>query len=176
MAPSPKPGQHPINLIDSANKCEKDLNRLRKHASDRKTKQNGAKKILLEEVITRVNSNIQSLKNWTAAIAKGRQTQDEERKASVDAVFNNIELRVKDAEKALDHRLDFALLASKKSRCVSLQACILQSTLILDQGSRSCTYMEAVGRDKRHYRISPQSGENGHARYTRSKRTPNEDL
>ena len=176
MAPSLKPGQHPINLIESARKCEKDLNRLRKHASDRKTKQNGAKKALLEDVITRVNSNIQSLKNWTAAIAKGTQTQDEERKASVNAVFNNIELRVKDAEKALNHRLGFTLLPSKKSRCVSLQDCLPQSKLILNQGSRSCTSLEAFGRDKRHYRISPQSGENGHTRYSRSKRTSNEDL
>ena len=123
MAPSPQPGQ-PIDLIETANRCEQHLNQLRKYASNSKTKHNSAKKkTLLENVITRVNDNIQSLKTWTAAIAKGRQTTDEGKKASVNAVFNNIESRVKDAEKALSHRLEFPIWTSDKSKCVMLQAC-----------------------------------------------------
>ena len=114
--------QRPINLIKSADRCEQHLNWLRKYASDSKTNYNsGKKKVLLEDVITRVNSNIQSLKAWTAAITKGRQTSDEEIKASVNSVFENIISRVNDAKEALSHRLGFSVWNSDKSKCVMLQ-------------------------------------------------------
>lgn len=121
MAPSLEPAQRPINLIKSADRCEQHLNGLRKYASDSKTKyHSGKKKVLLEDVITRVNSNIQSLKAWTAAITKGRQTSDEEIKASVNSVFENIVSRVDDAKEALSHRLGFSVLNFAKSKCVVL--------------------------------------------------------
>lgn len=117
MAPSLEPPQRPINLIESADRCEQHLDWLRKYASDSKAKHNnGKKRVLLKDVITRVNSNIQSLKTWTIAITKGRQTSDEEIKASVKAVFENIVSRVDDARKALSHRLGFSMWTSDKSK------------------------------------------------------------
>ena len=117
MAPSLEPRHQKIDLIKSADRCEEYLNRLKKHASDRKTEYTSGKKhILLQDVITRTNTNIQSLKAWTAAIGKGRQTSDEEIKASIDAVFGNIVSRVADAREALDHRLRLGLLASEKTK------------------------------------------------------------
>lgn len=125
MAPSLEPPQRPINLIESADKCEQHLNWLMKYASDSKANHNsGKKRVLLEDVITRVHSNIYSLKTWTIAITKGRQTSDEEIKASVKAVFENIVSRVDDAREALSHRLGFSLWTSDKSKCVMLQGCI----------------------------------------------------
>ena len=106
MAPSLEPPHPKIDLIESAAKCERHLHSLRQHARDRKVKYTtGKKHTLLEEVITRSNSNIQSLKAWTAAISRGRQTSDESIRASINAVFENIVSRKKDAQKALDHRL-----------------------------------------------------------------------
>ena len=146
MAPSLEPAQRPINLIKSADRCEQHLNSLRKYASDSKTKHNsGKKKVLLEDVITRVNSNIQSLKAWTAAITKGRQTSDEEIKASVNSVFENIVSRVDDAKEALRHRLGFSVWNSDKSKCVIPQGCIPKLRLTSGQDSRSCTSLEGTG-------------------------------
>ena len=146
MAPSLEPAKQPINLIESADRCEQHLNSLRKYASDGKTKHNsGKKKVLLEDVITRVNSNIQSLKAWTAAITKGRQTSDEEIKASVNAVFENIVSRVADAKEALSRRLGFSMWNSDKSKCVTLQGCMCKLKLTSEQGSGGCTSMEGVG-------------------------------
>ena len=146
MAPSLKPAQQPIDLIKSADRCEQHLNGLRTYASDSKTKHNiGKKKILLEDVIIRVNGNIQSLKTWTAAIAKGRQTSDEEIKASINSVFENIVSRVHDAQKALSRRLGFSIWTSDKSKCVVLQGCIPRLKLISEQGGRSRTFMEGTG-------------------------------
>lgn len=145
MAPSLEPAQRPINLIESADRCEQHLNMLRKYASDRKAKHSsGKKRVLLQDVIIRVNSNIQSLKTWTIAITKGRQTSDEEIKASVKAVFENIVFRVDDAKEALSRRLGFSFLSSDKSKCVMLQGCILRSKLIWAQGIRSCTSLEGI--------------------------------
>lgn len=63
MASSLEPAQRPINLIESADRCEQHLNSSKKYANNSKTKHNsGKKKVLLEDVITSVNSNIQSLK------------------------------------------------------------------------------------------------------------------
>lgn len=116
-----EPAQRPINLIKSADRCEQHLDGLRTYASDSKIKYNsGKKKILLEDVIARLNSNIKSLKAWTAAITKGRQTSDEEIKTSVNAVFENIISRVNDAKGALSHRLGFSVWNSDKSKCVLL--------------------------------------------------------
>lgn len=146
MAPSLEPAQPPINLIKSADRCEQHLNGLRKYASDSKTKYNsGKKKILLEDVITRLNSNIQSLKAWTAAITKGRQTSDEEIKASVNSVFENIVSRVDDAKEALSHRLGLSVFSSDKSKYVCYKGCILEFKLTSGQGSRSCTSLEGIG-------------------------------
>ena len=123
MAPSPQPGQRPINLTETADRCEQHLDHLRRHASDSKRKHNSAKKKeLLEGVITRVTGNIQSLKSWIAAIAKGRQTADEEKKASINAIFNEIITRVEDAEKALDHKLELRMWTFRKSECAMLRA------------------------------------------------------
>lgn len=146
MAPSLEPAQRPINLIKSADRCEQHLNGLSKYARDSKTKHNsGKKKVLLEDVITRVSHNIQSLKAWTAAITKGRQTSDEEIKASVNSVFENIVLRVDDAKEALSHRLAFSMWISDKSKCVLLQRCIPKLKLTSEQGSRGCTSLEGIG-------------------------------
>ena len=118
MAPALGTPHQTIDLIQSAATCERHLNNLRQHARNHKVKYTSGKKhALLEDVITRSNSNIQSLKAWTAAITKGRQTSDESIKASINAVFDNIVLRKKDAQKALDHRLELGLLATDKSKC-----------------------------------------------------------
>ena len=118
-----EPRHQKIDLIKSADTCEEHLNRLKKHASDLKTQYTiGKKHILLEDVVTRSNTHIQSLKAWTAAIGKGRQTSDEEIKASIDAVFGNIVSRVADAKEALDHRLRLGLWASEKTKYAITQA------------------------------------------------------
>ena len=125
MAPSLKPARRPIDLLDSAERCRQHLDSLREYAKDSRAKHSsGEKKLVLDEVIARVNSNIQALKAWTAAIHKGRQTADEEIKTSVNAVFDNIVPRVHDARKALSHRLKLSRLGSNKSKCVMLQCCI----------------------------------------------------
>jgi len=117
MAPSLEPPRQKIDLIESADKCGDHLDHLRKHASDRKVKHaSGKKHALLEDVITRVNSNIRLLKAWTAAISKGRQTSDETIRSSINDVFENIVSRKVDAQRALDHRLALGLLASEKSK------------------------------------------------------------
>lgn len=117
MAPSLEPRRQKIDLIKSADTCEEHLSRLKKHASDLKSKHSSGKKnILLDDVIKRSNTNIQSLKAWTAAIGKGRQTSDEDIKASIDAVFGNIVSRVADSKDALDHRLGLGFLASEKTK------------------------------------------------------------
>ena len=103
MAPSVEPRHQKIDLIKSADTCEEHL-------------KSGNKHNLLQHVIKPTNTNIQSLKAWTAAIGKGRQTSDEEIKASIDAVFGNIVLRVADAKEALDHRLRLGFLASEKTK------------------------------------------------------------
>lgn len=114
MAPSLESSQQKIDLIESAVKCERRLDSLRQHARDLKVKYTSGKKhALLEEVITRSNSNIQSLKNWTAAISRGRQTSDDSIRANIDAVFENILSRKKDAQKALDHRLALVFALEK---------------------------------------------------------------
>lgn len=117
MAPSLEPPRQKIDLIESADRCERHLNRLRTYASDRKVKHTSGKKhALLEDVITRVNSNIQLLKAWTAAIRKGRQTSDETIRSSINEVFENIVSRKAKAQKALDDRLGRGLLASERSK------------------------------------------------------------
>lgn len=114
MAPSLESPHPKIDLIESAVKCERQLDSLRKYAHDRKDKYTGKKHALLLEVITRSNSNIQSLKAWTAAISRGRQTSDENIRASINAVFENIVSRKKDAQKALDHRLALKISLEKR--------------------------------------------------------------
>lgn len=117
MPPSLEPPRQEIDLIESADRCERYLNHLRTHATDRKVKHTSGKKhALLEDVITRLNSNIQLLKAWTAAISKGRQTSDEAIRSSINQVFEYIVSRKEDAQKALDDRLTLGLLASKKSK------------------------------------------------------------
>ena len=124
MAPFLESPHPKIDLIDSAVQCERHLDRLRQHARDRLVKYTtGKKHVLLEEVITRSNSNIQSLKAWTAAIRMGRQTSDESIRASINAVFENIVSRKKDAQKALDHRLELALWAFDKYKYYIAQGC-----------------------------------------------------
>ncbi|KAL8794605.1 MAG: hypothetical protein Q9195_002801 [Heterodermia aff. obscurata] len=125
MAPSLESSNPKIDLIESAVKCELRLDSLRQHARDLKVKHTSGKKhALLEEVITRSNSNIQSLKAWTAAISRGRQTSDESIRASINEVFENILSRKKDAQKALDHRLAlvFALEKYKKEAVEDLRS------------------------------------------------------
>ena len=123
MAPSLESHHPKIDLIESAVKCERRLDGLRQYARDRKVKYTSGKKhAVLEEVITRSNSNIQSLKAWTAAISRGRQTSDENIRASIHAVFENIVSRKKDAQKALDHRLAL-VFAFEKSKYDTAQVC-----------------------------------------------------
>lgn len=146
MAPSLEPAQQPINLIKSADRCEQHLSSLRKYASDSKKKHNsGKKKVILEDVIARLNSNIQSLKAWTAAITKGRQTSEEEIKASINAVFENIISRAADAKEALSRRLDFSSWKLDKSKCVMLRGCLPKLKLTSEQGCRSHTSVEEIG-------------------------------
>ena len=117
MSPSLEPSKTPIDLIDSANKSEEQLSKLKSFATEKKQKHgSGKKKALLEDVINHVNSNIQSLKAWTAAINEGRQTSDEEIKKSIHAVFENIVARVADAKQALGHRLGMSAFASHTSK------------------------------------------------------------
>ena len=119
MAPSQEPRQQPINLIESAERCERRLNRLKRHATDCKTKHNsGKKKKLLEDVIARVHGNVASLKAWTAAIMKGRQTGDTEIIVAINAVFENIVSRADEANTTLNHRLNLSRLAFNKSKSV----------------------------------------------------------
>jgi len=125
MAPSLDPPHQKIDLIESADRCERHLNSLRTYASDRRVKHTSGKKhALLEDVITRVNSNIQLLKAWTAAISKGRQTSDETIRSSINEVFDNILLRKADAQKALNHRLALGMLASEKTKYDMTPDCI----------------------------------------------------
>ena len=117
MEPPLEPPRQRIDLIKSADRCEQHLNSLKRHATDLKIKHSSGKKhVLLKEIITRSNASIQSLKAWTAAIRKGRQTSDENIRASVNAVFGNIVSRVADARDALDHRLGLSFMASEKSK------------------------------------------------------------
>ena len=133
MAPSLKPTSQPIDLIDSVERCMQHLDSLREYASDGRAKHNsGKKKVVLEEVITRVNSNIQALKAWTAAIRKGRQTTDEEIKTTINAVFDIIVSRVHDAKKALSLRLKPSMFRSNKAKCVMLRCCIPKRKLTSD--------------------------------------------
>ena len=118
MAASLEPKPDEINLLKSADQCEQLLNRLKKHASDqKKIYKSGKKHTLLENVTSHATSNIQSLKTWTAAISKGRQTSDPEIRRSANDLFNNVTLRVGDAEKALDHRLALGRLTREKTKC-----------------------------------------------------------
>ena len=140
------PSQRPINLIEIADRCQQHLEGLKKYAYDSKTKHNSKeKKILLDDVVTRIKSNIQSLTAWTAAIAKGRQTKDEDIKASVKEVFENIISRTADALQGLKHRLDISMLRSNRSKCGVPRGCISKLKLILRQGRRSCKYLEDIG-------------------------------
>ena len=117
MAPSSELRRPKVDLIKSADTCREILNRLKEHASDRKSVYTSGKKhIILQDVITRTSTNILSLKAWTAAIGKGRQTSDEEIKASIDAVFGIIVSSIADAREALDHRLRLGPLTSEKTR------------------------------------------------------------
>ena len=110
--------QRPIDLIETADRCEQRLEGLKTFAYNSRVKHNSkGKKILLDDVITRIKSNIQSLRAWTAAIVKGRQTKDEQIKASVNEVFKNIISRTADASQGLKHRLEISILRSDKSKC-----------------------------------------------------------
>ena len=117
MEASLEPPHEKIDLIKSADTCEDHLNRLKRYASDLTSQYpSGKKNVLLKDVVARSNTSVQSLKAWAAAIGKGRQTSDEAIKASIDAVFGNIILRVANAREALDHRLRLGLLASEKTK------------------------------------------------------------
>ena len=141
-----KHSQQPIDLIESARRCEQRLNQLRKFASDSRTKHNsGKKKNLLDDVVTRINDNVHSLRAWIAALAKGRQTREENIKASVDEVFDNIVLLTNDASRVLAHRLGFSIFVSDESKCAVSRGCIFTLKLILEQGSRSCTSLGDIG-------------------------------
>lgn len=117
MAPPLEPPPQQIDLSESADKCERRLDQLKKHATEQKANyKSGKKHRLLEDVIASCNSNIQSLKTWRAAISKGRQTSDESIRASINSVFENIILRVADARSALKHRLGLRRVALDKSK------------------------------------------------------------
>ena len=70
----------------------------------------------IDDVVARIKSNIQYLKAWTAAIAKGRQTNDKSTRVSVDEVFKNIILRTEDASQGLRHRLAMSMKITHKSK------------------------------------------------------------
>lgn len=113
-----QPTQQAINLFRSAYRCEQHLDCLKKYASDSKVRyNNGKKKVLLENVIARLNSNIQSLKAWSLAIAKQRQTPDEEFQTSIHSTFVKITSRVDDVKEILSHRLKSSVSSSAKSKC-----------------------------------------------------------
>ena len=76
---------------------------------------------------------------------EGRQTSDEEIKASVTSVFEDIVSRVDDAKEARGHRLAFSMWISDKSKCFMLQGCIPKSKLTSEQGSGSCASLEGIG-------------------------------
>lgn len=117
MARPLEPSSQQINLSESADKCERRLDQLKKHATEQKANyRSGKKHRLLGDVIASCNSNIQSLKAWRAAISKGRQTSDESIRASIDSVFENIIARVADAKAALKHRLGLSFVAFDKSK------------------------------------------------------------
>ena len=129
MATTLEPRQQLIRLIESAEKYEQSLNRLKKHANDSKEKHSSAeKKLLLDDVIKRVNSNIASLKAWTAAINKGRQTSNTEIIATIDSVSNALSY-LDDATEILNHRLGLSILP-RGSKCVKKQGCALKLRLI----------------------------------------------
>ena len=106
-----------IDLFESAAICERRITALRKHAINLKLEYtSGKKRTLLDDVITRSNSNIKSLRAWTVAVRQGRQTSSYEIRASINEVFNNILLLLAKAKKALDHRLQLSCLAWPKSK------------------------------------------------------------
>ena len=111
-----------IDLIESADRCVRHLGRLRKRADDLKSKYTSGKKKDLEYVIGCADSNIGSLKAWTAAFHRGRQTSDQNIRASTNAVFDNIISCVADAKKVLDHRLGLHRWA-RKSKYDMTQVC-----------------------------------------------------
>ena len=126
MATTLEPREQLIRLIESA---EQSLNRLKKHASDSKAKHSSAEeKLLLDDVIKRVNSNIASLKAWTAAINKGRQTSDTEIIATINSIFDRILSCVAEATERLNHRLGLSILR-RGSKCVKKQGCALKLRL-----------------------------------------------
>ena len=114
MARSLELSHQEINLIASADRCERHLGRLKKRASDLRIKHTtGKKHAVLEKAITHCNSNIKSLKNWTAAFNQGRQTSNRQIRASTNEFFNVILSKIADAEKALDKRLELHFWATK---------------------------------------------------------------
>lgn len=129
MATTLEPRQQLIRLIESAEKCEQSLNRLKKYASDSKAKHSSAEeKLLLDDVIEGVNSNIASLKVWTAAINMGRQTSDTEIIATNNSIFDRILSCVAEATERLNHRLGLSILR-RGSKCVKKQGCALKLRL-----------------------------------------------
>ena len=123
MATTLEPRQKSIRLIESAEKCEQSLNRLKKFASDSKAKHSSAeKKLLLDDVIKRVNSNIAPLKAWTAAINKGRQT------STTEIILDKILSWVAEATEILNHRLGLSILR-RGSKWVKKQGCALKLRL-----------------------------------------------
>ena len=135
MAASLEPPHQKIDLIESAVTCERHLNSLKQHAQDHKRRYaTGKKNVLLEDVITRSNGSIQSLKAWTAAFTEGRQTSDESIRASINTLFENILSRRKDAQEALDYRLGLRIWASKKSKYDMRLGCACNLWLTSDLG------------------------------------------
>ena len=117
MALPSESSPEPIDLSESAKKCERRLDHLRKHATEQKTIiTSGKKHRLLEDIIASCNTHIQSLKAWRAAINKGRQTSDESIRDSINFFFENIISRVADAQAALKHRLGLSRYALDKSK------------------------------------------------------------
>ena len=138
MATTLEPRQQPIRLIESAKKCEQSLKRLKKHANDSKAKHSSAeKKLLLDDVITRVNSSIASLKAWTPAISMGRQTSNTEVIATINSVFDRILWWVAEATERLNHRLELSILR-RGLTCVKKQGCALKLRLTREQDRRRC--------------------------------------
>ena len=128
MATTLEPRQQPIRLIESAKKCEESLKRLKKLANDSKAKHSSAEeKLLLDDVITCVNSSIASLKAWTAAISMGRQTSNTEIIAAIKSIFDHILSWGAEATERLNHRLLPTL--RRGSKCVKKQGCALKLRL-----------------------------------------------
>lgn len=93
-------------LIACAERCERHLDSLKKHASDCKAQHRSEeKKAIIEDVISHVNENANSLEAWRATISAGRLTFNQDFNVSIRRAFDKLSDLVATAWRGLDRLL-----------------------------------------------------------------------